>query len=44
MSAAYDPIPLDFTEYPPDQMRERAAWFYEQPVRENVWTKFSRTL
>ncbi len=29
MSSAYDPIPLNFTEYPPDQMRERAAWFYE---------------
>jgi nitroreductase len=41
MSPAYDPIPLDFTEYPPDQMRERAAWFYELMAQRRSVREFS---
>ena len=41
MSTAYDPIPLDFTEYPPDQMRERAAWFYELMAQRRSVREFS---
>jgi nitroreductase len=41
MSSAYDPIPLDFTEYPPDQMRERAAWFYELMAQRRSVRDFS---
>ena len=29
MSDTYDPVPLDFTEYPPKEMKERAQSFYE---------------
>jgi nitroreductase len=41
MSGSYDPIPLDFTEYPPEQMRERAAQFYELMAQRRSVREFS---
>jgi nitroreductase len=41
MSSAYDPIPLDFTEYPPEQVRERAARFYELMAQRRSVREFS---
>jgi len=41
MSGSYDPIPLDFTEYPPEQMRERAAQFYELMAQRRSVRDFS---
>lgn len=41
MSSAYDPIPLNFTEHPPEQMRERAAWFYELMAQRRSVREFS---
>jgi iodotyrosine deiodinase len=41
MSTAYDPVPLDFTEYPPEQMRERAARFYELMAQRRSVRAFS---
>ena len=41
MSGSYDPIPLNFTEYPPDQMRDRAARFYERMAQRRSVRDFS---
>ena len=41
MSGSYDPIPLDFSEYPPEQMRERAAQFYERMAQRRSVRDFS---
>ena len=41
MSTAYDPISLNFTEYPPEQMRERAAHFYELMAQRRSVREFS---
>jgi nitroreductase len=41
MSTAYDPVPLNFTEYPPEQMRERAARFYERMAQRRSVREFS---
>jgi Nitroreductase len=41
MSTAHDPIPLNLTEYPPDQMRERAAQFYELMAQRRSVREFS---
>lgn len=41
MSDAYDPIPLDVTEYPPDEMRERAQAFREQMSKRRSVREFS---
>jgi len=41
MSGTYDPIPLNFTEYPPEQMRERAAQFYELMAQRRSVRDFS---
>jgi nitroreductase len=30
MATSHDPIPLDFEEYPPEEMQERAEAFYEE--------------
>jgi nitroreductase len=41
MTDTYDPIPLDFTEYPPEEMRERARSFYELMARRRSVRDFS---
>ena len=41
MSGSYDPIPLNFTEYPPEQMREQAAQFYELMAQRRSVRDFS---
>jgi nitroreductase len=41
MSDTYAPIPLNLTEYPPEQMRERAAWFYELMSQRRSVREFS---
>ena len=41
MCTTYDPVPLTFTEYPPEQMRERAARFYELMAQRRSVRAFS---
>jgi nitroreductase len=41
MSDAYDPIPLDFTEYPPEEMRERARSFRQLMAQRRSVRDFS---
>jgi nitroreductase len=41
MADAYDPLPLDFTEYPPDEMRERARAFRDQMSQRRSVREFS---
>ena len=41
MSDAHAPIPLDFTEYPPDEMRERARSFRQRMAQRRSVRDFS---
>jgi nitroreductase len=41
MAGPYDPVPLDFTEYPPDEMQTRARAFREQRAQRRSVRDFS---
>ena len=41
MAGPYNPVPLDFTGYPPEEMRERARTFREQMAQRRSVREFS---
>ena len=41
MAGPYNPVPLDFTGYPPEEMRERARTFCEQMAQRRSVREFS---